>query len=1078
MSKRIRIGNDIEVNWTITNLSGSSISLEYVSTTVWLCVGNKNIQVTNYTVAGNVISFVFYGSEQEYTGAYVLKLCNANRSLTYDVCNAFILVDHSWQSVDTVDELSTVSVSSTMSVERIVTVKGDKGDKGDPGDAGTINATLTIGENGNWYIDGVDTGVPAGGVAGDAGSFKSIVFKRSESQPSTPSGGTYANPVPSGWNDGIPSGSMQLWASVCTFNGDGTSSGWSTPRAMSDSSYLDVEFAKKQTGDATPSSPTTENRHGGSGTQIWFDPDLDTTEDYTEMYWMAMREYTSGAWGSWTIMRIKGEKGDRGDGQSSFKSTIFVRMNDTPTKPGDSDGSFANPAPATLAGQNSDGDNVYWSDGIPDGQNILWATSRIFTANGAAPQQASWDPPRKMTDTSSYNVEFAEMQTNDAVPDEPSVSNSHNNSYPYGYTGQVWYDPVKDKYSAEGTLRSFKTMYWRAEQWCSNGVWGDWLITRIQGEKGATGDPGRSLVSMTPYYKASSQSSGVTAPTVNASLTGWYTNASDAGLSGDAPYLWCFYRCGYSDSTYEHTIPFIARFFNDEIDVNYVEITNEVRSRIAGDLNDLSGRIDDIDGTVTDIINEGGLYGIVSSYSSNGQKSFGDLLIDASKATVKLWAGAELDDRLSGAHLTLDGIAASLEAAATKEYADNKFSDARTLWEAGDEAAITSSVTQSAKIWVKESPDYVNGVYTTKRQFYPYQIPSGETAEVYEARMKTAPYNYELTSQSESMSVIRQKADEILLAVGTDGHPSAAIKLIAGQTVLGGKIILDAGTVDITGILNTLTLNATTVNTGTSTGMNTRLENGLFTIYNGAQTASNKRAAFGLNSSGECILSFYNTDGVKLYDLGPGGLKEAVVTVPMRLHAVSCQKLSDSTINGWSSDGNNGKYIYNYSGPNASQLGTLENFFRNQPNSIYYFTDGYWYVGSSLVYSNPFGNSPSSLDAHSSINEDYFGSAPTFPKERARLESENGLESGYTYIAIDWTVPYSTTFTPDNSGGGVVTTIYTAKVLKKVDSATYTIQDAYITEKLTMVSGQSLPSVAQLIYGLSSGSPTTLSYES
>ena len=46
-------------------------------------------------------------------------------------------------------------------------IKGDKGDKGDPGEDGD---TPYIGSNGNWWIDGVDTGIPATGSSGSDGS--------------------------------------------------------------------------------------------------------------------------------------------------------------------------------------------------------------------------------------------------------------------------------------------------------------------------------------------------------------------------------------------------------------------------------------------------------------------------------------------------------------------------------------------------------------------------------------------------------------------------------------------------------------------------------------------------------------------------------------------------------------------------------------------------------------------------------------------------------------------------------------------------------------------------------------------
>ncbi|MBQ7368284.1 MAG: leucine-rich repeat protein [Clostridia bacterium] len=46
--------------------------------------------------------------------------------------------------------------------------KGEKGDKGDDGKDG-VSPTISIGENGNWHIDGVDTGVKAQGETGQAG---------------------------------------------------------------------------------------------------------------------------------------------------------------------------------------------------------------------------------------------------------------------------------------------------------------------------------------------------------------------------------------------------------------------------------------------------------------------------------------------------------------------------------------------------------------------------------------------------------------------------------------------------------------------------------------------------------------------------------------------------------------------------------------------------------------------------------------------------------------------------------------------------------------------------------------------
>ncbi len=191
------------------------------------------------------------------------------------------------------------------------------------------------------------------------------------------------------------------------------------------------------------------------------------------------------------IVAAKGKAGGTGpSGQSSFQSTMFVRMNSTPTKPAATDGSFSDPSPANiLAGQNASGQNVYWEDGIPSGEEMLWATTRIFTSDGQSPQESSWHDPRQMTDTSAYDVEFAKKQTNDAVPEMPTDANRHG-----GSGTQIWFDPVLD------SAQDFKQMYWRAEREKKNGVWTTWTIIRIKGEKGDDGSNGVGVSSVTIYY--------------------------------------------------------------------------------------------------------------------------------------------------------------------------------------------------------------------------------------------------------------------------------------------------------------------------------------------------------------------------------------------------------------------------------------------------------------------------------------------------------------------------------------------------------------------------------------------------
>ena len=70
---------------------------------------------------------------------------------------------------------SATGVTVTLSDGKTFTIsngaKGDKGDKGDTGPAGsgTPGTVVTIGANGNWFLDGVDTGLKAAGQDGKDG---------------------------------------------------------------------------------------------------------------------------------------------------------------------------------------------------------------------------------------------------------------------------------------------------------------------------------------------------------------------------------------------------------------------------------------------------------------------------------------------------------------------------------------------------------------------------------------------------------------------------------------------------------------------------------------------------------------------------------------------------------------------------------------------------------------------------------------------------------------------------------------------------------------------------------------------
>ena len=137
-------------------------------------------------------------------------------------------------------------------------------------------------------------------------------------------------------------------------------------------------------------------------------------------------------------------------GSNSFKSTVFIRTNATPAVP--VGGSYASPLPTTAG----------WSDGIPPGEAMLWASTRIFSSDGKDPQQTAWTAPRQMTDTADFDVEFSSVAN-------PSAPNGHPN------TNTQW-----------SNTQSTDTI-WMATSTKRNGVWSAWSVSRIKGEKGDRG---------------------------------------------------------------------------------------------------------------------------------------------------------------------------------------------------------------------------------------------------------------------------------------------------------------------------------------------------------------------------------------------------------------------------------------------------------------------------------------------------------------------------------------------------------------------------------------------------------------
>ncbi len=369
-------------------------------------------------------------------------------------------------------EITTYTDTSTRTLIHILAVYGETGDPGDPGDNGQS-------------------------------VFTSFVFVRSDSTPSTPTGGSFDEPVPDGWNDGIPTDSENpIWMSKRIFTSDGLSpqtDAWSTPALMAASADFDVVYCSKETYSAAPTGNPNTNTE-------W-------TADATDAIWMATCYKSSGVWSDWSVVKIVGE-----NGVGKFKSMVFCRtadINTAPTTP--TGGTWSNPIP--------DGD--VWTDGIPDysaSTPVIWMSCATFTTDMEG--DPTWSDPVMMSDTADMDIEYHDALSDGSEPDAPDASVHHSTSRTDG-----WYDTASS------------SSVWMAIDHFVNGAWQGWQVSRIQGEKGET----INVLRIDRYYHIDANNSGIT-------VDDFTTDRNDTSIWSSSvlsptetyPYLWCVEETFYT----------------------------------------------------------------------------------------------------------------------------------------------------------------------------------------------------------------------------------------------------------------------------------------------------------------------------------------------------------------------------------------------------------------------------------------------------------------------------------------------------------------------------------------------------
>lgn len=349
--------------------------------------------------------------------------------------------------------------SSSAIVEGDLTVGGNLRVGGDA----TVEGTLVVGDI-RIYNEGRFKG---------QSSYNSIVFTRSNDRPSTPTGGSYSNPLPDYniWKDGVPQGDKPIWMSSRVFTSDGRypqQSSWSVPVLMSDAENLDVEFSNQDT--STTPVPPVEGPNGNLG-WLWFDPVRNPEAPWDKMNWMATRTKSLSSngipvWSDWVIVLIKGESG------SGVQNVYTITNGTTPSITGD-----AYPP----SGWYKSVDNLTVNQG-----DVLWMSDRRFEGG----QWSAWSAPVRLngvdglpgedgTDIEFIFTRMNRMPNTDGYSDDAPDSVDADGDVPSG-----WYDHPSG-------VDAQHLYEWSCQRTKSGGTWSAWVgpfVWSAFGERGMDGD--------------------------------------------------------------------------------------------------------------------------------------------------------------------------------------------------------------------------------------------------------------------------------------------------------------------------------------------------------------------------------------------------------------------------------------------------------------------------------------------------------------------------------------------------------------------------------------------------------------
>ncbi len=214
----------------------------------------------NFTESYSVGRIGMDGSKGGTT--HILYASSANPQSVNDV-RASIDAAHQYYGTYQDTELND-DVNKYTSVKSWVLIKGEKGGKGDDGHTPVVS----IGSNGNWYIDGKDTGTKA---QGNAGHTPSVTIGAD--------GYWYVDGVKTGQKAQGDTGAAAVQYSVKQLNSTVASvkaSGTGTNATFTLSAYLDFQVNKNVGG--TTTNPKITSIKATAGNETWSNSNVNSTE--------------------------------------------------------------------------------------------------------------------------------------------------------------------------------------------------------------------------------------------------------------------------------------------------------------------------------------------------------------------------------------------------------------------------------------------------------------------------------------------------------------------------------------------------------------------------------------------------------------------------------------------------------------------------------------------------------------------------------------------------------------------------------------------------------------------------------